>query len=180
MTKAEFLIFARLVVLVTFGLAAASKARDRDGFHKTIRDFKLASDARARVLVPLVILAETAIAVLVVSPDAAAVVGFSLACAILALYTGILGVARLKGSTVGCNCFGRSPTELSWSDVGRNILLLAIAGGGLWSALDRAAAPPAQVAGLFAAAGVAAVVVLVNLDAVVTTLRRPILVEEAQ
>lgn len=173
MTADAVLLFARVVVVATFGASALAKARDLDGFHGTLVAFRVAGDARARRLAPLVLAAEVVAVALSLAPPPVAYAGLGLAAALLVAYTVLLASTRAHGTTVGCHCFGRRPQPLSWWDVGRNAVLLAAVTAGLASG---GTGTPADLAP--AAAAVALVLLAVHLGPVADALRAPLPVEE--
>jgi uncharacterized membrane protein YphA (DoxX/SURF4 family) len=179
MTKTDAYFFARLVLALTFAVSAWVKINDLDSFHDTITAFKLASDRRARTLAPIVASAEILAVVLLVASTQTALFGLGLAALQLAIYTWILTRARLRGSTVGCNCFGKKTQKLSWYDVSRNVLLLAVVALGC-ATYTGALALATYSTGLLVAMAVAAVIVVVNLGSLAEAVRRPISSEEEQ
>jgi hypothetical protein len=177
MSTAHWFFAERVLVAMTFALSAATKARDLDAFHRTLRDFRLAGDRAARRLAPTVVALEAAVVVLVVASPGTAVAGNLLALALLAVFTAVLANARAHGSTVGCNCFGSSPQPLSWYDVARNVVLMIAIGSWLLGGGTASDIPAPATAASVVLACAAAVLLLVNLRNVGETLRRPILVD---
>lgn len=156
------MLFAQTVAVATFAASAVAKARDLDGFHATLVAFRVAGDRAARRLAPLVLAAEVLVVLLTVLFAPA---GLALAALLLVVYTGLLASVRAHGTTVGCHCFGRTPLPVSWWDVARNLVLLAGIGVGV-------------VADPGIGAGVALVLLAVNLRPVAEALRAPLPLEE--
>lgn len=177
MTSDEVFLFARVVLVATFAASALAKARDLDGFHGTLRAFRVAGDRRARQLAPVVLGLEVLVVALTAGHPLTAVPGLGLGAALLAAYTVLLASARARGATIGCNCFGRRATPVSWYDVARNALLLAAALAGLAAGPGT---PDLRTAALVVPAGLALVLLAVHLGEVVETLRTPIPIEEAR
>lgn len=177
MSTDELFLLARAVAVVTFGLSAAAKLRDLDGFHHTITTFRLASDRQARLLAPAVLAVELLL-VLLLAVGRTAAIGLVGTTVLLLAYTAILANARAHSATIGCNCFGQTASKLSWYDVARNVGLLAVSISGLVAAARGAGTPPAADAALLTAAGAGITALLINLEVVVETLRRPISLEE--
>lgn len=177
MSPQHWFFAERVLVAMVFALAATTKARDLDAFHRTLRDFRVAGDRAARRLAPVVVALEALVVVLTVVSPGTAVAGSLLAIALLAVFTVVLAGARVRGSTVGCNCFGSSPQPVSWYDVARNVVLILAIGGALLAGGPASAVPAPATAASVVLACAAVVVLLVNLRNVGETLRRPILVE---
>ena len=159
------ILFAQVVVVATFAASALAKARDLDGFHRTLVAFRIAGDRSARRLAPVVLAVEVlAVLLTLLVPYA----GLALGAALLIAYTGLLVSVRAHGTSVGCHCFGRTPEPVSWWDVARNLVLLA--GASSWIHVDVVPA---------VGAGVALVLLAVHLRTVADALRAPLLVEES-
>jgi thiol-disulfide isomerase/thioredoxin len=98
-------LFARLVLAAVFAVAGVAKLCDVGGTRKAVVDFgapkRLAGPLS--ILVPLV---ELATAALLVS-GATAVAGAVTAMFLLALFSGAVAYALVKGRTPSCHCFGQ-------------------------------------------------------------------------
>jgi hypothetical protein len=100
---------------------------------------------------------EAAIVLLLLVP-ATTILGFSLAVAMLFVFsTGILKIRRRR-ATVPCRCFGASTTPLGIRHVIRNVALMLVAGAGVLA--DFAPDQAADLPGILVAAGVGIVLAL--------------------
>jgi len=166
-------LFGQAVIALTFAASVASKLRDRGGFVQSVRAFQLVPPRLAGAVAAGLTSAEVVVVALLAAgavPALTATVrpALLLATALLLAYTGGLVSVRARGLHVPCHCFGASPVPVSWYDVGRNVLLLAVAGVAL------AAGTPARPltgldAVLVALIGAAAALVVTNLATVVHT-----------
>ncbi|MFB9316871.1 MauE/DoxX family redox-associated membrane protein [Cryptosporangium minutisporangium] len=172
-------VLAGAVVATTFAVSAVAKVRDLDGFHHTITLFTPLPDRVARWTAPAVVALEALLVALlaagvVLGAGGAIAAGLAGGVVLLAGYTAILARARLQGTSVGCNCFGRTAQRLSWYDVVRNLLLLGVGGAG-WAASAEPAPPLAGAdTGLLVITGAALTVLVIHLGDVAEVLRRPL------
>ena len=142
----------RLLLAVVFAVAAVAKLADLRGAAEAARSFGAPGRAAGPVAV-LVALAELAIAAALV-PASTARMGAAAAVGLLVVFSGVVAVARLRGRTPDCHCFGRlHSAPAGWTVVARN-LALALAAGAV------VASGPATVigAGELATVGLAALV----------------------
>lgn len=157
-----FGVFAPVVLGLTFLASLTGKLRDREGFRRAIGAFRIVPGAGVRPLVPVLIAAEAVVVVLLVVNGRFGSVG---AAALLAAYTTALVMVLSRRMKVACHCFGVTPLPVSWIDVARNVLLLAVAAAGM-VAHGR---PPASDALLIALLAAIVAVVVTNLANVVST-----------
>ncbi|MEH1166253.1 MauE/DoxX family redox-associated membrane protein [Micromonospora sp. CPCC 205539] len=158
------------VLLGVFVVALAGKIRKRAAFD----EFR-ASIAALRVLprrwslpVAVAVAATEATVVVLLALPITALVGVSLAVALLAAFTTGIVLALRQGQRAPCRCFGASATPLGPTHVVRNLVLMAVGSAGLLAAFvseaTTAARPhPAGVAVTLATAAVA-VLLVVRLD----------------
>ncbi|MET0827745.1 MAG: MauE/DoxX family redox-associated membrane protein [Acidimicrobiales bacterium] len=113
---------APVLLAAVFAFAGGAKLADRSGTEEGFRSLGLGHPEQRAIQVPA---AELATAVLLV---AAPVGGALVALGLLAVFT-VLLVRRLRaGSTAPCRCFGGVRARaIAWSDVGRNLVLAALA-----------------------------------------------------
>jgi hypothetical protein len=166
-------IFSGVVVAMTFAASAVGKARDLPGFHQAVGAFALVPAGRVRLVASVLFGAEVVTVLLLVAgllPGAAATVpiGLALGGLLLVAYTVGLVTVQVRKMQVTCHCFGASPVPVSWYDVARNVLLLAVAVTGVVAGVpaDRPALADSVLVALF---GVAAALIITNLATVVAT-----------
>jgi hypothetical protein len=164
-----FATAARICVGLVFLAAAASKIRSADAWHAFAESAaSLAGRPLGRYrtgLARAILAAEIAVAALVAWAPAAAY-GLVLAGLLTLGFTVATVLARRRGSTAACACFGNSAPQPLWSLVLRNALILAATGLGL------AGAPPAAptVSTAAAGAGLGASFLIVGIDYAVSIL----------
>src|SRR4051812_32002851 len=166
-------IFSAVVVAVTFAASAVGKARDLPGFHQAIGAFALVPVRQVRLVASVLFGAEVVTVLLLLGallPGVAATVpiGLALGGLLLIAYTAGLVTVQVRRIEVPCHCFGASPVPVSWYDVARNVVLLAVAGTGVVAGVpaDRPALADSVLIGAF---GVAAALIIANLATVVAT-----------
>lgn len=136
-------VVARVVLAVVFATAGIAKALDRPTTVRTLRDFGVPA-ALSSVAAVLLVVAELATAVLLVTGPTAWIGGF-VALALLVAF-GLAAVANLaRGRAPACNCFGQvhsepiGPALLVRNGVLAGLALVVVvggaddAGGSLWS-----------------------------------------------
>ncbi len=148
----------RLGLAGLFGFAAMHKARDRQAFSATVRDYRIVPERLSRVAPVILITAETAIAVGLLFPGAGAAAGIA-AALLLASYTAAIGLNLLRGRRhIDCGCLGpgRGQPISEWL-MGRNALLIAAA---LVAALPPGARPFGWIDAISLGGGLIAAVLL--------------------
>ncbi|MFB7175723.1 MauE/DoxX family redox-associated membrane protein [Streptomyces sp. NPDC056254] len=127
------LVAIRAALGVVFALAATSKIRPGGlaPFRAALGALVPATRAAAPLAV-LVIATECAVVTLLAWPSpSATAAGLALAACALVAFTTAIATALRHGKTAPCRCFGASARPLSHTQLGRNSLLLALAGTGL-------------------------------------------------
>lgn len=116
----------RVLLVVVLVWSAAGKLTP-SGFRATVDMLRqLGAVPAKRSVACLLIIAETAVALLVVVPRAAAV-GSVAAVALFAILTGGVGWVLARRMNVRCACFGAAGRTLSITHLIRNLFLLATA-----------------------------------------------------
>ncbi|HWO63035.1 MAG TPA: MauE/DoxX family redox-associated membrane protein [Umezawaea sp.] len=134
------------VLVVVFALSSVGKVRGPAAFAESVRD--LGGPGHPAIPV-LVVVAEMAVAVLLVLPSrTAATAGFVLAAGLLAVFTAVVARVVRQDRATPCRCFGATTTPLGRQHVVRNLVLTACA---LTGALGPPA-PPLDAGAVFAAA----------------------------
>lgn len=178
MEGAWVLVLCRWAIGLAFTMSAAGKATAMASFRSALADFGVVSDSLSGAAAMTTVGAEVLVVGLVAAGGRFAVVGFSLALALLAVFSATLAVALRKKAEVNCNCFGPGERHVSRYDLARNAVLGMGCAGGLWGYGASSGGHPVLVlvllAGLMAAAFV---VITINLEDVVELLRRPHLFE---
>lgn len=165
---------AALIVLLTLAVvllvSGVAKARDSRATRDAFQALRVPGPARADVAAAALPWVEIALAVLLLATPTGWLVPVTLAVLMLMLaYTGLVARALGFDEPVSCSCFGSlGRHEIDRTTLGRNLLLAALAGAGVWFALDGGSAPAVlgdlDAAGwwaLAAAAAAAAAAVLV-------------------
>ncbi|MFB4270453.1 MauE/DoxX family redox-associated membrane protein [Nonomuraea sp. GTA35] len=154
----HLLMTCRLLLAGVFLVALAGKVRGRAAFAAftaSIRALGLLPRPWAAVAAYALVAAELVTAALLL---ATRVAGLAAAAVTLAVMTGGVLAALLRGRRAPCRCFGPSTRPLGRTHVARNLLLIAVAGAGLAAG---GSGDPAHPAGLVLSAVAAAVGVLV-------------------
>lgn len=148
---------SRYTLALVFCVAAGGKVRARGDFEASVRAMTGVSGSRAPLVVGSVIGCEVAAAVLLAVPRTGAF-GALLAIALLLSFTFLILRLIARRETVACSCFGASGSPAGWLQVGRNVVLLAMA---VMSAADWRPEPlrPGLLTAAFATIVVAALVV---------------------
>jgi peroxiredoxin len=130
---AEFASLAgRLLLAAVFLLAGATKFVDPLGLRKALRNFGL-PDALARPAVVVLPSLELAVAVALI-PASVARYGAWGALVLLTVFLLAVGVAMARGRKPDCHCFGQlHSSPVGWPTLVRNVMLVACAGGLVWS-----------------------------------------------
>lgn len=169
---AYFLVGLQTLVAVVFVASTVGKLRSASayaGFVAATR--RLAPVRRHRRLAGAVVAAEAAVPVLLAVPVTVPL-GFGLAGLLLAGFTAGILMALRRRESAPCNCFGASGAPLGYGQVVRNMVLAAVAGTGLLTALASGGMPGSP--GVFAAVvagGLLALLVIVADD--IAALFRP-------
>jgi hypothetical protein len=170
---ADVLAVCRVAIGLTFAFSAAGKLRDITAFRQAIADLELFAEGWSKTIAICLLVAESAVAVMVAVGGPALVPGFLLAAGLLVVFSVALVLALRRGVRVACNCFGPAERSLSPYDVVRNLLLIGCSLVGVWAlSTPRHDLASLDVA-LMVVMGTCLVVLLTNLSDVVTTLRRP-------
>jgi hypothetical protein len=153
-------------VALTFALSAATKLADPAAFRRSLPATLGVAPARARVLAPVVVAAESAVVLAVVAgiwAPPVALLGFAAATVLLGVFTAAVRSMIARKVTEPCHCFGPRDAPPGPVDLLRNGILLAIAvAGGLGVGLGAtvgAADVVRSIAGALAGAGIALLVV---------------------
>ena len=110
-----------IALAVIFGLAAASKLRNRDGTARSFTELGLPAPHAAAIGVPAVELV-IALSLLLVPP-----IGSVAALVTLVFFTAFLAKRQSEGATAPCACFGATSTHpIGWMDLVRNVGLIAL------------------------------------------------------
>lgn len=122
-----------------FVVSAWSKLRGRDAFavfERSVRRLGVLPSARlTRLAAITVAAAEVAVVVLVAIPlPVSAFTGYVITVAMLSAFTVGIAMSLRRGDRTPCGCFGRSAVPLGGRHIVRNLLLIAIAATGLFSA----------------------------------------------
>jgi thiol-disulfide isomerase/thioredoxin len=125
---------ARILLAAVFVVAAVTKLADLDGARRAVRDFG-APERLGRVLAPALVVAELAVAGLLI-PGSTAVVGAAGALALLLLFVVAIAVSLARGRTPDCHCFGSLHSAPAGpATLARNGALAAVAGFALVGSL---------------------------------------------
>ncbi|GAB2932577.1 methylamine utilization protein MauE [Micromonospora polyrhachis] len=123
----------RCLLGLVFLAAVVGKLRNRsaiDEFADSIVQFGVLPATWTRPAARLVLGAEGVIVLLLAVPGTMPV-GYLLAIGLLGVLTGAMLVAVRRGRRPACLCFGTAGTPIGGRHVARNILLMAVAVGGL-------------------------------------------------
>lgn len=121
------LLIARLVLALVFGTAGVAKAADKAGSRRAIIDFGV-PQRFAPLIAWCLPLAEILVALALI-PLVTAWWGAIGALVLLSIFTIGIGVNLARGQAPDCRCFGQIHSEpVSWLTIGRNLLLVAVAG----------------------------------------------------
>ncbi|MCX4774949.1 MULTISPECIES: MauE/DoxX family redox-associated membrane protein [unclassified Streptomyces] len=138
----------RGLVGVVFLVSFISKVRSRDAFRTFgafLRDLRLLPTPLVRPVALGIAVAECAVCGLLAAPfPAPAAAGFTIAVALLTVFTAGIALLLRRGVRAPCQCFGESAVPIGLRHVVRNVLLAVLAGVGLSTAF---AAGPPQVGG---------------------------------
>lgn len=159
--------FARLVLLLVFAVAVASKVGQRTAFDSFVVALsKLAATGpRLSSWLALGIIAGEAATVTALL--AVPVAGFCLALGLLTVFAAAITRGVLAKRATSCACFGSSGEELGWSHLVRNGLLIGIAAAGLLVTLAVDRLPgivPGTPHAMAVALGVTATAILIRWD----------------
>ena len=123
--------------------AAVAKLRGFDGFRENLATSFDIGAARSRMLAPAVVLAELAVAALVLG--GAVRVGLWAALLMFCAFTALLGYKFHTHGAVRCACFGGAERSLSGLDLLRNVLVIGAIGAGLALPHDGGMPPHAAI-----------------------------------
>jgi len=149
--------------------AAVAKMRGFDSFREHLTTSFDVGAARSRMLAPAVVLAELAVAALVLGGAAGA--GLWAALLMFCGFTALLGYKFYTHGAVRCACFGGAERSLSGLDLLRNVLVIAAIGAGL--ALPHDVGMPAHAAILAIALATLICVLAVHFHEIVRLLAAP-------
>lgn len=142
-----FAFLARVGLALVFLVSAVAKLRDRSGARTAVEQFGVPRRLVGPVAAGLP-MAELACAGLLLGADPAATVGAVGAALLLTAFTLAIVRSLRAGRSFDCHCFGQvGRAAIGWSTVGRNAVLLALAGVTLVGA-GSLAAVPAELADL--------------------------------
>lgn len=127
-------LFCRLVLALLFSYSFLAKVRNPARFRASVTAFGLLPDRAAAPAVALVLAAELAAALGLLIGGPTLAPGYGLAAGLLLLFTVVLATELVRGSGIGCGCFGRDERPVAPADLVRNAGLLALAAVGWWSA----------------------------------------------
>ncbi len=156
----DLLLAARLALAAVFLASATAKLLDRGGARQAVLDVGLPEPwtAYGTLLLPL---AELAVAAALV-PAATAWPAALAALALLALFSGAIGVSLARGRDFDCHCFGRLYSEsVGWRALARNGLLAIPAALIAWAGPGRSGT---LADGALAAASALLVLLMVEVD----------------
>ena len=118
---------ARILLAAVFVVAAVAKLVDLEGTRRAVRDFG-APERLAGLLAPALVLAELAVAGLLI-PGSTAVVGAAGALALLLLFVVAIATNLARGRAPDCHCFGSLHSAPAGpATLARNGALAALAG----------------------------------------------------
>lgn len=119
-------LIARFLLGLTFMLSGVPKLLDRRSFAEAVGRFELLPWWTTRPLAALIPVAELAVGVLLLLGLYTRVAALT-SMGMLAVFTGALTIAVMRGSQHDCNCFGRLPIKQhGWIAIGRNLLLIGL------------------------------------------------------
>lgn len=124
--------FCRIAIGLVFVVSSVSKVLDLVQFRQTIRNFHILPEWLSGIATLLFLCSEFAVVALVIIGGPLLTLGFSLAIFLLLLYCIVLVSTLVRRIRTSCNCFGTSVTQVSQTDVWRNVglLLCALSGYG--------------------------------------------------
>lgn len=134
------LTFSRISTCLVFALSSFAKLRDAAGFRQTLALSLLVNGPLLKLVAFGVLLAEAAVAVLMVLGGEALVVGFVLATLLLCVFSAFLVSALRRGLRASCHCFGPSNRTIRPADLARNAGFISFALVG-WAIVSTSAAP---------------------------------------
>lgn len=151
-------IGCRFALGLVFVVSAWSKLKspaEFAAFTRSVRRLGVLPDgALARVAAIGIAAAEVVVPVLVAIPWGVSVVaGYVAAVFMLSAFTVGIALSLRRGDRTPCGCFGRSPVPLGGRHVVRNLLLVAIALGGLAATVTGTGADDLGIATVAAVAG---------------------------
>ncbi|MGN9907511.1 MauE/DoxX family redox-associated membrane protein [Phytohabitans sp. LJ34] len=151
-------LWCQAVIAGVFLLAVSAKARRPAEWVSSVDAMGIVPAKWTRLVAHAVLVSEAATVILVATPPTAPI-GLTSAAALLSIFTA--GIARTlrRGNRMACHCFGASTTPLGLPHVMRNLILLALCGLGLVTAVSGAGTPP-DAAGVALALAAGAVTAL--------------------
>ncbi len=121
----------RLTLGITFAASSVAKLVSFRGFRAAVEEFRLLPARLVGPFAGLVVLAELAAAIFLLSGTAVEL-GLVVAVALLIAFTIALVRVLRRGQSVACRCFGQlSAGPVTWTTVARNGVLAAVGGVGL-------------------------------------------------
>ena len=127
------LAFCRITIGLVFAASFLGKARNFASYERTIIGFNIVPRQLARVAAILLLGGELAVLVLISMGDFLLAIGFSLAVALLLIFTGALISVLVRRICTSCNCFGESDKLITPFDILRNVGFILCALVGLWA-----------------------------------------------
>ncbi|MGV9268638.1 MauE/DoxX family redox-associated membrane protein [Kitasatospora sp. NPDC003701] len=128
---AYLLLCGRCVLAAVFAVSALAKFRAPREFASALRAMAVVPGRLTGATAAAVPVAEVAAGLLVWAPKPFATWGFVLSGVMFAVFAAVLVSVLRRGLDVSCSCFGASGVPVSRAHVGRNLVLLGIAGAGL-------------------------------------------------
>jgi hypothetical protein len=174
MSDVEVLLLVRAATVLVFAWSFGSKMATRDALRRSIAAFRVVPASWSRPLSTVVLTAEAAVAVLVLVGGPVLVVGFALAATLLAGFTAAIASSLARRVRVRCSCFGPSDKPVSAYDLVCNLFLMACAVGGAVLAARDGSVPDARACVLLVAVSGVLVMLVVNVETIAESLRRPL------
>jgi methylamine utilization protein MauE len=144
---------ARVLLGVVFLISVGSKLRGPAAFAASVAALRVVPAGWVRAVAVLVVTGEAATVVLLATP--AALFGFATAVLLLVAFSVAIGATIRRGTRTTCRCFGTSAVPLGPLHLVRNAALVAVAAGGAVATVS-GGAPAAGGLVVAAAAGLLA------------------------
>jgi Methylamine utilisation protein MauE len=176
---ADYLLaFCRIATGLLFAVSAIGKLRDFAAFRASVAGFELLPRAWSPIAARVLLGAEVGVVLLLAVGGPLLPVGFWLAALVLLGFSAALVAVLRRGLRVTCNCFGPTTRHVSYYDVIRNLVLLAVALLGVLALAASGQALDGTEIVLVALMAGCFVALLTQLADVAETLRRPFSVME--
>jgi Methylamine utilisation protein MauE len=127
----------RSALVLIFVIACISKVQNTESyraFHESLGDIGLPSALAVRALSVVIPVAEAVVALLI-AVNRTSVWGLAASVGLLASFTAGVGVAKARGRTVRCRCFGESSVSTTGEHILRNAVLAVISIAGMLASL---------------------------------------------